>query len=99
MEMLRFKKLITFKLSKPLVISCYIWLEMSVWCFMSCAAIYYGKIFDYNYSKTEEFVSHLSDEKGGNWYYHLMFGDLDLANIESIQQESIQGKSDNTTRR
>lgn len=90
--MLRLKRLINFKLGNPLIISSYMWLELSVWCFMSWAAIYYGKIFDYNYSNTEEFVSHLSDENGGNWYYHLMFGNLSLTNIESSQQESIQGK-------
>lgn len=95
-EIMRLKCLINFEIRKSLLISCYIWLEMIVWCFMSFSAIYYGKLFDYNYSKTEEFVSHISGEKGGNWYCHLMFGDLNLTNIETSRQESIQGKSKRT---
>lgn len=89
---MRLKSLINFKVRKSLMISCYIGLEMCVWCLLSVAAIYFGKIFDYTYMKTEDFVSHLNGEKGGNWYYQLMFGDLNLTNSDLNQQESIQGK-------
>lgn len=88
-----------FEVRTARIISSYICLEMAVWLFLSVAAIYYGKIFDYTYAKTDEFVSHLSDEKDGNWYYRLMFGDLNLTNIDASQQESLQGKSECKERR
>lgn len=59
---------------------------------MTYSAIYHGKIFDHKYVKTEEFVSHVRDGDGGNWYYRLMFGNLNFTNIDFENQHIIQGK-------
>lgn len=64
-------------------------LELCVWVFMTYSAIYHGKIFDYNFYETADFVAHV--DAGGNWYYHLMFGHLNLTtNVE--HQKTIQGE-------
>lgn len=85
---------VQFDVQKCLIIKLYMWIELCVWCFMSYSSIYHGKIFDYKNMKTEEFVEHLTDgaEAGGNWYYRLMFGDLNLTNIDIEEQRNIQGK-------
>lgn len=55
---------------------------------MAYSAVYHGKIFDYKYFETQNFVAHVSE--GENWYYNLMFGHLNLTtNID--QQKIIQG--------
>lgn len=95
-------KLLTFKdcaiklvVRKCVIINCYMWIELFVWCFMTYSSIYHGKIFDYNNTDTKEFVLRLQDEEGrgsGNWYYRLMFGDLNLTNIDSQKQREVQGE-------
>ena len=67
-------------------------IELFVWCFMTYSAIYHGKIFDYKYIKTEDFISHVNGTGGGNWYYQLMFGHLNLTNIDINDQRNVQGK-------
>lgn len=68
---------------------CYMCFELCVWIFMTYSAVYHGKIFDHNFCKTEEFVTHVND--ASNWYYNLIFGHLNFTtNIE--QQKNIQGK-------
>lgn len=74
------------------MISIYIWCELVVWLFMTYSAIYYGKMFDHEYVKTEEFVSHIEGNKGGNWYYLLMFGNLNLLKVDADQQHNVQGE-------
>lgn len=59
---------------------------------MTYSAIYHGKMFDHDHVKTEEFVSHIEGNKGGNWYYRLMFGNLNLQQIDADQQRNIQGE-------
>lgn len=58
---------------------------------MAYSAVYYGKVFDYKYTKAEEFSKHVSE--GGNWYYRLMFGNLSLTNIDTDDQRNVQGKA------
>lgn len=96
MKKLRFDScLIKFDSRKSLVIKCYMWIELCVWCFLTYSSIYHGKIFDYKYTETEDFVLHVKGGEGnesGNWYYRLMFGNLNLTNIDFENQRSIQGK-------
>lgn len=61
---------------------------------MAYSSVYHGKIFDYNNMQTEKFVEHLTvgAEAGGNWYYRLMFGNLNLTNIDFKDQRNNQGE-------
>lgn len=87
------KMMIRFaELKKPTMISIYIWCELIVWSFMTYSAIYHGKMFDHDHVKTEEFVSNIEGNKGGNWYYRLMFGNLNLRQVDADQQHNIQGE-------
>lgn len=70
-------------------VTIYLWLEVIVWPWLAYSAIVHGKLFDYQFTETEDFVDAIN--AGGNWYYQLMFGDLDLTNIELADQRIIQG--------
>lgn len=88
---------IKFDVRKGPIINYYMWIELIVWCFMTYSSIYHGKIFDYKNTETKEFVLHLQAGEGsesGNWYYRLMFGNLNLTNIDFEDQRSVQGKMD-----
>lgn len=69
---------------------CYMLLELFVWAFMTYSAILHGKIFDYTYFETANFVAHVT-EGGSNWYYNLMFGHLNLT-TSIDQQKILQGE-------
>lgn len=85
---------IIFDVRNRLIINYYMWIELFVWCFLAYSSIYHGKVFDYNNFDLKEFVEHLETEgKSGNWYYRLMFGNLNLTNIDVEQQRSVQGKT------
>lgn len=69
----------------------YLWLELIVWSFLAYSAIFHGKIFDYEFTDTVEFVDAIN--AGENWYYQLMFDQLNLTNIELVDQRIVQGKN------
>lgn len=75
---------------KPFTICCYMWLELCVWCLMTYSSVYHGKIFDYNHIKPADFAEEVS--KGGNTYYRLMFGNLNLTDLDADGQRRMQGK-------
>lgn len=89
MKTLKCEKCSTLDSRKRFMILCYMSIELGIWCFMTYSAICNGKIFDYKYTKTDDFVSHL---EAGNWYYQLMFG-LNLTHMEIERQQLIQGWS------
>lgn len=93
MKKLRFDNCqLKFDVRKSSIIKCYMWIELCVWCFLTYSSVYHGKIFDYKYIETEEFVSHVEGGEGGNWYYRLMFGNLNLTNIDFESQRGVQGE-------
>lgn len=67
----------------------YLCLELCVWTFMTYSAVHHGKMFDYEFASTEEFALHI--DGGGNWYYRLMFGNLNPTNIDDDDKRSVQG--------
>lgn len=69
------------------------WLELCAWCFMSYTSIYHGKLFDYKHIDPTDFAQHINDG-GGNWYYRLMFGHLNLTNIDVDGLRNVQGKTE-----
>lgn len=69
----------------------YLWLEVIIWWYLAYSAIVHGKLFDYEFTDTKEFVDAI--EGGENWYYQLMFDRLNLTNIELADQRIIQGKN------
>lgn len=70
-------------------LSTYLLLEAFVWSSLAYSAIVHGKLFDYEFTDTQEFVDAIN--AGDNWYYQLMFGDLNLTNIGRVDQRFIQG--------
>ncbi|CRL03362.1 CLUMA_CG016783, isoform A [Clunio marinus] len=88
---MRSKLNIFINLHKSHAIYVYMWLELCIWSFMSYSAVYYGKIFDYKNFQTSEFTRHINE--GGNWYYRLMFGNMNLTNIDFDLQRNVQGKA------
>jgi hypothetical protein len=68
----------------------WMWFELAVWCFLTYSSICYGKLFDYEFTDTEDFIVEISE--GDNWYYDIIFGDLNVKNIDLSDQRIIQGK-------
>jgi hypothetical protein len=69
-----------------IILQYYMTFEISLCLMLSYLAIYYGKIFDYQYTDTSQFVRNIDT----NLYYSLMFG-LNLTNVDVKEQRIIQG--------
>lgn len=79
------------------ILKLYLWLEALIWSSFAYSAIVHGKLFDYEFTDTKEFVDAIVT--GDNWYYQLMFGDLNLTNIGVVDQRFIQGSDLNQTQK
>jgi hypothetical protein len=69
------------------ILKFYMTFELSVWSILSYCAIYYGKMFDYRLTNTTQFVQNIDT----NLYYVVMFGHLNLTNVDVKEQRIVQG--------
>lgn len=70
------------------LLQCYMCCELVIWSILSYSAVYYGKIFDYHFTDPSEFTSRIDT----NLYYELMFGHLNLTQLDVKEQRETQGE-------
>lgn len=67
----------------------YMCYEFVIWTALSYSAVYYGKIFDYRHTDPSQFASRIDT----NVYYSVMFGHLNLSQLDVKEQREIQGEA------
>ncbi|KAG5676964.1 hypothetical protein PVAND_006756 [Polypedilum vanderplanki] len=72
------------------ILQFYMCSEFIIWAFLSYTTIYYGKIFDYRFTDTTQFVQNIDT----NLYYTIVFGHLNLTYRDVKEQRAIQVKCD-----